>query len=227
MAPWTIYPSISHRASPGCFWAGHPWAELPLGLGGPASLLPEGDVLCSETMTHKLQEVLGMLPARWKKINGSEVVFGEEEGHKQWLQNSWLENTCWYVRRPGPGLAELVSPTWHCGPSSLCEGLRDSSISLNLHLSIWVGSFGFFTSTGLPAATCPPQNTIVDLLSLLLFKPSTVLIPLRALSRLALRRKVAVYTKPHVALQRPFCKKGVVIHGFVEAFIFFKYVNIY
>lgn len=36
-----------------------------------------------ETVTHELQEVLGMRPADWKKINGLVIVLAEGGGHRQ------------------------------------------------------------------------------------------------------------------------------------------------
>lgn len=36
-----------------------------------------------ETVTHELQEVLGMRPAGWKKINGLVIVLAEGGGHRQ------------------------------------------------------------------------------------------------------------------------------------------------
>lgn len=72
--PDRFTPASLTGPSQGAFGAGLPWAELPLGLGALQPLLPSGDVLCSETVTHKLQEVLGKLPARCNKINGSEGV---------------------------------------------------------------------------------------------------------------------------------------------------------
>lgn len=52
----------------------------------PKPLLPFGDVPMlkdQETVTHELQEVLGMRPAGWKKINGLVIVLAEGGGHRQ------------------------------------------------------------------------------------------------------------------------------------------------
>lgn len=61
--------------------------RVPLKARAPKPLLPSGDVPMlkdQETVTHELQEVLGMRPAGWKKINGPVNVLAEGGRHRQW-----------------------------------------------------------------------------------------------------------------------------------------------
>lgn len=107
-------------------------------------------------MTQKLQEVLGMSPPYWKKINGSEIMFGEE-GHGKWKQSSCLENTCCYLGMSRPWFSrtgKCYAALW--ARNSLHGHLWYFSTSLNLSLLIWVqcSEHSLASCLNLPSSKC-------------------------------------------------------------------------
>lgn len=156
--PWHPAPFIPASLTgpfQGAFEAVHSWAELLLGLGALQPLLPSGDVLCSETMTHKLQEVLGMLSARWKKINGQKSCLVKKKntsndckvpGWKHLLLHG--EVGPWFSRTAESSMASRAKQFVR-GSQGLLHFLELASLDLCQVLWTLTHLLGFLTQTSL------------------------------------------------------------------------------
>lgn len=87
-----------------------------------------------------------MLPAQWKKINGSGVVFGEGEGHEQGEQGFWLETPAapWGDRAlAGPSPTQNRGPGGLHGVSCLLRLIELESLDLSRVLWTFMLPLGF------------------------------------------------------------------------------------